>query len=62
MRAADTALYRAKHEKRGTFQFFEPAMDEHLQVRRQLEQDLRHAAQRGELRCNFSPSSTVRRR
>jgi diguanylate cyclase (GGDEF)-like protein/PAS domain S-box-containing protein len=55
MRAADTALYRAKHEKRGTFRFFEPAMDEHLQVRRQLEQDLRHAAQRGELRLHFQP-------
>ena len=55
MRAADTALYRAKQEKRGTFRFFEPAMDEHLQVRRQLEQDLRHAAQRGELRLHFQP-------
>ncbi|HVC63742.1 MAG TPA: EAL domain-containing protein [Acetobacteraceae bacterium] len=55
MRAADTALYRAKQEKRGTFRFFEPAMDEHLQARRQLEQDLRHAVERGELRLHFQP-------
>jgi EAL domain-containing protein (putative c-di-GMP-specific phosphodiesterase class I) len=55
MRAADTALYRAKQEKRGTFRFFEPSMDEHLQARRQLEQDLRHAAKRDELRLYFQP-------
>lgn len=55
MRAANTALYRAKDEKRGTFRFFEPAMNEHLQERRQLEQDLRHAIDRNELQLHYQP-------
>ena len=55
MHAADTALYRAKEEQRGTFRFFEPSMDEHLQERRQLEQDLRHAVSRNELVLHYQP-------
>jgi diguanylate cyclase (GGDEF)-like protein/PAS domain S-box-containing protein len=55
MHAADTALYRAKHEKRGTFRFFEPAMDEHLQARNQLERDLRLAVERGQLHVYYQP-------
>jgi diguanylate cyclase (GGDEF)-like protein/PAS domain S-box-containing protein len=55
MRAADTALYRAKAEKRGTFRFFEPAMNDRLQERRQLEQDLRHAIDRNELQLHYQP-------
>jgi diguanylate cyclase (GGDEF)-like protein/PAS domain S-box-containing protein len=53
--AADTALYRAKQEKRGTFRFFEPAMDEHLQARRRLERDLRHAIERRQLQLHYQP-------
>ena len=55
MHAADTALYCAKHEKRGTFRFFEPAMDEHLLLRKQLERDLQHAAASGQLQLHFQP-------
>ncbi|MDB5402558.1 MAG: domain S-box-containing protein/diguanylate cyclase protein [Rhodopila sp.] len=55
MHAADTALYRAKQEKRGTFRFFEPAMDEHLQARRQLERDLRRAIERRQLLLHYQP-------
>jgi diguanylate cyclase (GGDEF)-like protein/PAS domain S-box-containing protein len=55
MRAAATALYRAKEEKRGTFRFFEAAMDEHLHARRQLEQDLRYAVDRGEFQLHYQP-------
>ncbi len=55
MHAADTALYRAKQDRRGTFRFFEPAMDENLQARRQLEQDLRHAVDRGEFELYYQP-------
>jgi EAL domain-containing protein (putative c-di-GMP-specific phosphodiesterase class I) len=53
--AADTALYRAKREERGTFQFFEPAMDEHLQARQKLQQDLRHAIERDQLHLHYQP-------
>jgi diguanylate cyclase (GGDEF)-like protein/PAS domain S-box-containing protein len=55
MHAADTALYRAKHDKRGTFRFFEPAMDEHSQARQRLERDLRHAIERGEMQMHYQP-------
>ena len=55
MHAADTALYRAKQDRRGTFRFFEAAMDENLQARRQLEQDLRHAVDRGEFELYYQP-------
>ncbi|MGI4944887.1 MAG: bifunctional diguanylate cyclase/phosphodiesterase, partial [Janthinobacterium lividum] len=55
LHAADTALYRAKEEQRGSFRVFEPEMDERLQERRQLEQDLRHAVDRGELVLHYQP-------
>ncbi len=55
LRNADLALYRAKRDGRGVFRFFEQAMDERLQQRRLLEQDLRGAMQRGELRLHYQP-------
>jgi diguanylate cyclase (GGDEF)-like protein/PAS domain S-box-containing protein len=55
MRNADMALYRAKAEGRGTARFYEAAMDEALRDRRQLETDLRHAEERGELHVAYQP-------
>ncbi len=55
LRNADLALYRAKHDGRGVYRFFEQAMDLRLQQRRALEQDLRAAMQRGELRLHYQP-------
>ena len=55
MRSADTALYRAKREKRGTFRFFEIGMHEHLQERQRLEQDLRKALERGQMSLHYQP-------
>jgi diguanylate cyclase (GGDEF)-like protein len=52
---ADLALYRAKSEGRGTWHFFEVGMDRALQVRRTLEQGLRMALGRGELRLVYQP-------
>ncbi len=43
MRHADLALYGAKAAGRGTFRFFEPAMNARVQARRTLEADLRRA-------------------
>ncbi len=60
LRAADTALYRAKAEQRGSFRLFEPEMDERLRTRRLLEQDLRHAAERGELAVHYQPIVSCR--
>ncbi len=55
LRAADTALYRVKDEGRGALRFFEAAMDVQLQGRRELEQELRGAIGRDELRLFYQP-------
>ena len=55
MHAADTALYRAKHDKRGTFRFFEPAMEQRSRARQRLVRDLRHALEREEMQLYYQP-------
>jgi diguanylate cyclase (GGDEF)-like protein/PAS domain S-box-containing protein len=55
VRAADTALYRAKEAGRGTFRFFEAEMDVRLQERRLLERDLRRALAEEQLRVHYQP-------
>jgi diguanylate cyclase (GGDEF)-like protein len=55
LRNADLALYRAKGDGRGTFCFFEPAMDEQMQTRRIMEQDLRKALPAGEFELYYQP-------
>jgi diguanylate cyclase (GGDEF)-like protein/PAS domain S-box-containing protein len=56
IRAADTALYRAKEAGRHTFRFFEASMDLLLQERSQLERDLRQAlANHSELEVHYQP-------
>ena len=52
---ADTALYRAKSEGRGTFRFFAADMDQGLQERQQIVQDLRSALANQELVLHFQP-------
>jgi diguanylate cyclase (GGDEF)-like protein len=55
LRNADLALYRAKSDGRGTFRFFEPAMDLQMQTRRVMEQDLRKALPAGEFELHYQP-------
>jgi diguanylate cyclase (GGDEF)-like protein/PAS domain S-box-containing protein len=55
LRNADLALYRAKGDGRGTFRFFEAAMDEQMQARRIMEQDLRKALPAGEFELYYQP-------
>ena len=43
---ADTALYSAKNEGRGTYRFFEASMGAAVRDRRLLEHDLRQAIAR----------------
>jgi diguanylate cyclase (GGDEF)-like protein len=52
---ADMALYRAKEEGRGTYRFFERAMDARARTRRELELDLRSALHTGEFVLNYQP-------
>jgi diguanylate cyclase (GGDEF)-like protein len=55
LRNADLALYKAKGDGRGTFRFFEPAMDLQMQTRRVMEQDLRKALPAGEFELYYQP-------
>jgi diguanylate cyclase (GGDEF)-like protein/PAS domain S-box-containing protein len=57
---ADTALYRAKNEGRGTYRFFEAAMGAAVRDRRLLEHDLRNAIPDGELRLVYQPQKDIR--
>ncbi|MHB2208158.1 EAL domain-containing protein [Methylobacterium sp. CM6257] len=56
---ADTALYRAKSEGRGTYRFFEAKMGIEVRERRLLEHDLRHAVARGEMHLVYQPQTAV---
>jgi diguanylate cyclase (GGDEF)-like protein len=55
LRNADLALYRAKDHGRGTFRFFEPAMDLQMQTRRVMEQELRRGLPAGEFELYYQP-------
>jgi diguanylate cyclase (GGDEF)-like protein/PAS domain S-box-containing protein len=59
-RCADTAMYRAKLEGRGTFQFFTAGMQQHSVRQMQLEAALRRAADRGELLLHYQPQLDAR--
>lgn len=61
LKNADVALYRAKAEGRGTFRFFEPAMEALLRKRRQLEQDLRRALAEHWFEIHFQPQMDLAR-
>lgn len=59
MSHADTALYRAKAEGRGTYRFFEAAMGEEIRSRRYLEHDLRQALAKGEFHLLYQPQRAI---
>jgi diguanylate cyclase (GGDEF)-like protein/PAS domain S-box-containing protein len=55
LRNADMALYRAKSNGRGTYHFFQPEMDAHMQDRRKLELDLRKALLADQFELYYQP-------
>lgn len=57
---ADLALQRAKSDGPGTYRFFEKAMDDKMQYRRNLEIDLRRALARGEFSLAYQPQVNLR--
>jgi EAL domain-containing protein (putative c-di-GMP-specific phosphodiesterase class I) len=62
MKNADLALYRSKQEGRGTWRFFEPAMDAIATMRRELESDLRTGVPLGQMELYYQPLICVRDR
>jgi len=61
LKNADLALYAAKAERRGSYRFFEPAMDKALRDRRRLERDLGMALERGEFELYYQPILNLKR-
>lgn len=57
---ADIALYRAKEKGRNTYEFFTSDMNIVALKRAQLEKDLRHALQRGELELYYQPQVSLK--
>jgi diguanylate cyclase (GGDEF)-like protein/PAS domain S-box-containing protein len=55
LRDADVAMYRAKSSGRGRYVMFDTSMQLDARARLDLETDLRHAVERGELRVYFQP-------
>jgi diguanylate cyclase (GGDEF)-like protein/PAS domain S-box-containing protein len=55
LRDSDLAMYRAKANGKAGFQVFDPSMTISAMERLELETDLRHALDRGELRVVYQP-------
>jgi len=62
LKNADLALYRAKQEGRTKFCFFESAMDDEMQARRNLEIDLRRALALREFSLVYQPQYNLKSR
>jgi diguanylate cyclase (GGDEF)-like protein len=60
LRAADTAMYRAKEMGKGRYVMFEKAMHDRALKRLRLENDLRAALDRGELAVRYQPKVELR--
>jgi len=56
---ADHAMYRAKDAGRNSYQLFTPAMNSRALERLSLENDLRHALERGELQLHYQPQINI---
>ncbi|QXH36953.1 bifunctional diguanylate cyclase/phosphodiesterase [Pseudomonas muyukensis] len=55
IRCADIALYQAKADGKHTWRYFSPEMNQQIQYRRQLENDLRRAIKQHEFVLHYQP-------
>jgi len=59
IRCADIALFQAKADGKNTWRYFAAQMNELIQARRQLENDLRVAVKQGQFVLHYQPRYTV---
>ena len=59
IRHADIAMYEAKSLGRDGYQFYTPEMNQSILERLELENDLRHALERGELEVYYQPLNSA---
>jgi EAL domain-containing protein (putative c-di-GMP-specific phosphodiesterase class I) len=52
-------MYHAKHARRDSFQFFEPAMNARAVEHQSVEENLRHAIERNELVLHYQPKFDI---
>jgi predicted signal transduction protein with EAL and GGDEF domain len=57
---ADAALYQAKAETRGVVRLFEPELGARLRERRDLQNDLNAAIDRGDLVLHYQPQKKIK--
>ena len=62
LKSADLALYRAKAAGRGACRFFEAEMNDRMQARRRLENDLRDALAGGQFELHYQPLMNLENR
>ncbi|MBI4912296.1 MAG: EAL domain-containing protein [Acidobacteria bacterium] len=55
VKKADVAMYHAKSRGGGCYSFYDPSLDEDAHQRLMLEQNLRKAVDKGELRLHYQP-------
>jgi diguanylate cyclase len=59
MKSADLAMYHAKQQGRGNWQYFSAELNDRITARHQLERDLRLALERNELQLHYQPELEV---
>ncbi len=59
LRCADAAMYKAKASGRSTYHFYTPELNQVISERLELENSLRHALERNELRVYYQPRIEV---
>jgi diguanylate cyclase (GGDEF)-like protein len=59
-KCVDVAMYRAKHDGRNNYRFFTQEMQTHSARTLQLENALRHALERDQLRLHYQPQVSLR--
>jgi diguanylate cyclase (GGDEF)-like protein/PAS domain S-box-containing protein len=60
LRDADTALYDAKNNGRGSYRLFDPQMHASAMRRLSMENELRRAVERGELQLFYQPVQSIK--